>query len=852
MLPVVAPVSNRGPAPRLQAVFGLVALLLIVLGMVTWWNTNRLVDAALWVEHTRDVMADLDSLVLSLKDAESSQRGYIITGLPSYLEPYRADEASFDPTLGRLRQLLADNPDQARNLQRLQQLVSERRSILKKDLELRDQAGIEAAAASIASGEGKERMEAIRSLVGQMQSNERLLLHERRTNTANLGRIAVVTVSLGAVLLFAFLAAIWILVRRDLTHRHDAEDRLRTTLQSIGDAVIATDAHGRVTFLNPVAEQLTGWAAADAHGRNASEIFRIVNQATRAELESPIRRVLREGMVVELANHTILISKTGAEHPIADSGAPIRGDGGELGGVVLVFRDITDARRTEQDLQRLASIVASSEDAIVGEDLDGTVTAWNAAAERLFGYSAAEMIGRSTALLEPADLQGNTQKILARIRDGERVLQFDSHRRRKDGTSVAVSVSVSPILGADGRIIGASKIARDITERKQAEGDLRAAKEAAEAANRSKDRFLAVLSHELRTPLTPALAAAQTLEGTAGLPEDLSNALRLIRRNIELEALLVDDLLDLTRIAHGKIELRREPVDLHSAIESVIEICRSDSHARRQSLTLDLRAGEHHADADSARLQQVLWNLLKNAIKFTGDGGRVEVATDNPRPGVARIRVIDTGIGLNNHLLDRIFEPFEQATHGENTRYGGLGLGLSISRTLVELHGGTIRAESAGEGKGTTFVVELPAHLEKRLARPDRPSGGARASRPPLAILVVEDHADTAASLSQLLESEGHSVRTAASVAEAEALFREGPCDLLITDLGLPDASGHELLGRLRRVRPVPAVVLSGYGMDADVAASRAAGFLEHLTKPINIRRLLHIIDRVSQSGPAS
>jgi PAS domain S-box-containing protein len=851
MLGVVAPASTRGPSPRVQTIFGLVALLLLALGGVTWWNTSRLVDAALRVEHTRSVMADLDFLFLSLKDAESSQSGYLITGLPSYLEPYQTAEASFGPTLDRLHQLVADNREQERNLQRLAQLVSERRAILKENIDLRDRNGIEAAAAAIASGAGKEKMDEIRALIGRMQSNERLLLHERSTNTASLARVAIVTVALGAVVFFGLLVAIWTLIRRDLAHRDAAEEKLRTTLRSIGDAVIATDAKGRVTFLNPVAERLTGWAAPDADGRDASEIFRIVNETTRAEVESPIRRVLREGAIVGLANHTTLIGRTGEEYPIADSGAPIRGDRGEINGVVLVFRDITETRRTEQDLQRLAAIVASSEDAIVGEDLDGTVTAWNASAERLFGYSAAEMVGRSTALLEPVELEGNTQGILAKIRSGERVLQFDSLRKRKDGTTVPVSVSISPILGDEGRVIGASKIARDITERKQAEMALRAAKESAETANRAKDRFLAVLSHELRTPLTPALATAQILERRAGLPEDLAKALRLIRRNIELEALLVDDLLDLTRIAHGKIELRREPVDLHAAIESVAEICRSDSYARRQSLTFDLRAGEHHAEADSARLQQVLWNLLKNAIKFTGDGGRIEMATDNPNPGVVRIRVIDTGIGLSPHLLDRIFEPFEQATQGESTRYGGLGLGLSISRTLVELHGGAIRAESAGEGKGTTFVVELPAHLEKRVAQPDRPTGGVRVTRPPLAILVVEDHADTAASLAQLLESEGHSVRTAASVAEAEALFRDGPCDLLITDLGLPDASGHELLGRLRQVRPVPAIVLSGYGMDSDVAASRAAGFLEHLTKPINIRRLLHVIDRVSQAGPA-
>jgi PAS domain S-box-containing protein len=972
----------REPRFRLSlgAGFGVVTVLLAVLGLVTYWNTSRLIEASRLVEHTRDVIGQLEVLFSSLKDAEAGQRGYVITGLPSHLEPYKSAVATVRPTLNQIGRLTSDNPAQHDRAVRLGGLVSEKLALLQNNIDLRDRAGIEAAAAGIATGTEKATMEQIRALIGQMQAEERGLLQTRSADTKTTARTAIVTLSLGTALLFTFLGLIWALLRLDLLKRHAAEEELRqseaelrTTLRSIGDAVIATDRTGKITFVNPVAERLTGWSEEEAAGRDPREVFRIVHEVTRAEVESPIFRALREGAVAGLADHAILVARDGTERPIADSGAPIRDERGEVNGVVLVFRDITATRQAERDLQRLASIVSSSSDAIVGEDLDGSVTAWNDAAERLFGYSAEEMIGGSTARLETPELKGNTAKILERIRKGERVQQFDTTRVRKNGQTVAVSVSWSPIRDAEGTIVGASKIARDITKRKEAERALQAseegfrtlsdavtslvwvcndrgeaeylnhrwyeytglssaeslgngwlnvihpddaaqyletwrkcvetgvrceiearyrradgayrwfvarasrieigasplwigtstdiddlkntaaalseAKEAAEQANQAKDRFLAILSHELRTPLTPALASAQVLETRADLPADLRQLARVIRRNVELQALLVDDLLDLTRIAHGKIELRREAADLHVLIESVADICRSEVLAKRQRLELSLRAEEHHAEADSARMQQVLWNLLKNAIKFTGESGSITVTTQNPAPGTLRIRIADTGIGIDAAVLDRIFEPFEQGTARSSHRQSGLGLGLSISKTLVDLHGGTVRAESAGLGQGAVFTVDLPTFQERRLAAPAGLPGGVQRPRQTLSILVVEDHADTAEALSQLLGMEGHSVKTAGSVAEAIAAFRDQGFDLLITDLGLPDGSGHDLLSALRRIRPVQGIVLSGYGMDSDLEMSKAAGFVDHLIKPVNVRRLLHAIDRLGRGA---
>ena len=683
---------------------------------------------------------------------------------------------------------------------------------------------------------------------------------------AVLARTALGSLTLGALLLIGFLGLIWALIRLDLLKRRAAEDelrvneaRLRTTLRSIGDAVLAADTGSRITFMNPVAEKLTGWSEKEAVGEDSRRVFRVFHETTKSEVENPIIKALQENTPVGLASGTILISQDGTERPISASGAPIRDETGEVSGAVLVFRDITERRQAERDLRRLAAIVSSSEDAIVGEALDGTITAWNAAAERLFGYSASEVIGRSIDLLEPAGPEDATGVTLMRIHKGERVQHYDTTRKRKDGQRVSVSISVSPILDANGRIIGASKIARDISERKRSELALRAsataleaAKKAAEEANQAKDHFLATLSHELRTPLTPALASAQVLERRRDLPPDIRPAIELIRRSIELEALLVDDLLDLTKIARGKIELRRESVDLHAVIQSVADICRSEILAKRQTLAVDLKATEHHSEADSARIQQVLWNLIKNGVKFTSAHGSITVRTENPEPGRIRIAVTDTGAGIRPDMLARIFEPFEQGPSAVMPRHGGLGLGLSISKTLVELHGGAIRAESSGEGLGATFTVELSAFLERRFVPAARVSEGTAALlRKPLSILVVEDHTDTANALAQLLDSEGHAVQTAGTVADAIGLFRDRPFDLLITDLGLPDGSGHELLGQLRQIRPTRGIVLSGYGMDADIARSAVEGFDDHLIKPVNIRRLITAIARIAESiGP--
>ncbi len=420
--------------------------------------------------------------------------------------------------------------------------------------------------------------------------------------------------------------------------RAEANERwLSAVLSSIGDAVIATDGQGRVSFTNPVARSLTGWAEDEAKGKPLEDVFAIVSEDDRRPVEPPVARVIREGVVVGLANHTALIARDGTERPIADSAAPIKDHEDKIVGVVLVFRDVTDERRHEQERECLL---------------------------------AAEQVARSEA----------------------------------------------------------------------------------ESANRAKDRFLAVLSHELRTPLTPVLIAASSLleQGDRSLDPSVRSVLEMVQRNVELESRLIDDLLDVSRIARGRLVLDLKTVDVHLAIRDCVEICRDETSAAGLDVVLDLAARDHHVKGDHARLMQVVWNLVRNAARFTPGGGTLSIRTSNtPGPGDEQgtggpgpahrliVEFTDTGIGIDPAIHDRIFEPFYQGDADVRRRPEGLGLGLAISRSIAEAHGGRLSLQSPGPGQGSTFRLELgtvPADATtspEPIRPPSNPPGRSRAERPP-------------------------------------------------------------------------------------------------------------------------
>lgn len=365
-------------------------------------------------------------------------------------------------------------------------------------------------------------------------------------------------------------------------------------------------------------------------------------------------------------------------------------------------------------------------------------------------------------------------------------------------------------------------------------------------ASKAKDHFLAALSHELRTPLTPVLMCAASLEQEATLQPEFREQLGMMRRNVELEARLIDDLLDLTRISHGKLELHLGIADIHSLLNHTEQIVRSEARGKGVHLRLALDAGEHHVTGDSARLHQVFWNVLKNAIKFTPAGGRITAQTANPAAGRIRLEVCDTGIGIDQDILSSVFAPFVQGG-GERTSTG-LGLGMSISKTVVEMHGGTIRADSDGIGKGAMFTVELntvSAAVEGSVSTAATPASAEGKYR----LLVVEDHQPTLDVLARLLRKKGHDVVTANTVEAALQCASRGRFDLVISDIGLPDGNGVDLMVQLTRDYGLRGIALSGYGMDADFARTKNAGFLAHLVKPVDFERLSRVLDQAARAA---
>jgi signal transduction histidine kinase/CheY-like chemotaxis protein len=439
-------------------------------------------------------------------------------------------------------------------------------------------------------------------------------------------------------------------------------------------------------------------------------------------------------------------------------------------------------------------------------------------------------------VLHPEDVQRCIDVWTAAVRGGSeysieyRLLRASDHTYRWHlGRGLAMR-------DKDGRIVKWFGTCTDIHDQKTAEAQLA-------AANNAKDQFLAVLSHEMRTPLMPVLTTVESLQKESGLSAEMAEGLDIIRRNVELEARLIDDLLDLTRIARGKLQLNFDTVDLHEIIRRAMQICAIDIVGKKLTTTLDLSASRHHVRGDTARLQQVFWNLIKNAVKFTPQGGHVTIHSYDDPAGCMRTQVTDTGIGIEPEAIGRIFDAFEQADRSVTRQFGGLGLGLAITKALVDLHGGKLTASSPGPHRGSTFTLELrpttapraapqPAHAPPADGQPHPPR------RQSIRILLVDDHRDTSRAMARLLVRMGYNVKTADTVRSALAVANQHPFDLLISDIGLPDGSGLELMRQLLAQRPIKGIALSGFGMEEDVQRSKAAGFYEHLTKPINFNRL--------------
>jgi PAS domain S-box-containing protein len=503
-------------------------------------------------------------------------------------------------------------------------------------------------------------------------------------------------------------------IARDITEQKRAQERFRVTLASIGDAVIATDEKGRITFMNEVAAKLTGWPEAAALGQPLDDVFRIVNETTRRIVESPVTMALREGVVVGLANHTVLLARHGEEFPIDDSAAPIRGAAGQLIGVVLVFRDVRERRVAEIAANRLAAIVESSDDAIVSKNLQGIVQTWNPGAERIFGYTEAEMIGQSITRVIPDDRLDEEQQILARFQRGERVDHFQTVRRRKDGALVDISLTVSPIRNEEGEIVGASKIARDITALREAQAQLEAHARHLEARVRERtarleemvaelEAFSYSLSHDMRAPVR-AIQSFTEIVLTENGPQ-LGDSAEYLRKVISAAARmdrLIQDVLAFARLS--RTEIKVVPLDVDKLVRDILH---ERPELQEPKADVQIEGRLQPMLGHDASLTQCLTNLLDNAVKFVAPRTKAQVRISSQTVGdKVRLCVRDNGIGIEPETQRRLFAIFQRAETA--TRYQGTGVGLAIARKAAERMNGTIGIDSL-PGQGSTFCIELPA-----------------------------------------------------------------------------------------------------------------------------------------------
>ena len=666
----------------------------------------------------------------------------------------------------------------------------------------------------------------------------------------------------------------------DITERKRAEmaaaaqrEWFRVTLRSIGDAVIACDREGIVTFVNPVAEQLTGWPAAEAIGRPLATVFRILNENTREPVENPVDKVLRRGVVLGLANHTALIARDGMERPIADSAAPIHAEDGSIQGVVLVFHDVTKERRAAdavaEQREWFETTLESIGDAVIATDVRGHIAFMNPVAEYLTGWRLDQVRGRDCQevfRIANEKTRASVESPVGRVLREGNVVGLANHTVliASNGTERPIDDSGSPIRSRDGRVVGVVLVFRDVSERRAADREKQAAmlererlleserfaRSDAERANRLKDEFVATVSHELRTPLNAIVGWVHVLQQGTGDDKTVARGLDVIARNARMQTQLISDLLDMSGILSGKIRLDVQAVDVEPVIDAALETIRSSAEEKR--IVLERRVEPlPPVVGDPARLQQVIWNLLSNAVKFTPEGGRVTLVMHRVGSHV-EIVVTDTGIGIRAEFLGHLFERFRQSDSSVTRRYGGLGIGLSIVKQLVELHGGSVTAESDGEGKGASFRVRLPiSEARGRGGRHEagedaceRIAGVAAERLKQLRVLVVEDQADTRDLIVRLLEECEAVVSVASTGAEALTRLSTGSFDMLISDIGLPGMDGYALMERVRdspesRLARIPAIALTAFAQPEDRTRALRAGYQAYLVKPTDPAELI-------------
>jgi PAS domain S-box-containing protein len=960
--------------PVLLIAFGLLTAAIVINGAVTYRSVDALHSDTQTITHTHEVLKSLAKVISLAKDAETGQRGYVITQEKTYLEPYLAATAAIDEEIDELEKLTASSAFHQAELPKLRQAWAAKLGELEQTIAKVDADDLAGAQELVNTDSGKQAMDALRAQVERMTNREQahreeLLAHARETYRRSAwSSLAGNVVGIGA------LAAFFLVLRRHLAARqrdaaviYEQGERFRTTLASIGDAVMTVDTRARVTYLNAVAEELTGWKCDEAQGRSMHEVFNIVNETTRAPAENPVDRVLREGITVGLANHTILISKKGLERAIDDSAAPIRNAEGRIEGVVLVFRDVAERRKTERQLAisqaRKTAILESAMDAILTIDAEGKLITFNPAAEKMFGRRREEVVGRDMAelivpegerdafrrglthflvtgdgpilgkrierkalratgeefpvdvavtpikteaelfftgyvrdlteqkraeealreaeqqfrtladtipqlawmaqpdgslfwfnqrsldftgrtldelkgwkwegLLDPREAPHVLKKFRASVASGDD-WEDTFQLRRHDGEMRWHLGRMHPIRDDHGKIVRWFGTNTDVTDQIEAANELRALAADLSEADRRKDVFLATLAHELRNPLAPIRNALSVLKHRRDDSQAFDETREMLERQVQQMVRLIDDLLDLSRISRNRIELRKEDAILSEVIDHAVETCRPVVDEAEHALIVDVPAEPIHLHADKVRVAQIVANLLNNSAKYTERGGEIRL-TARAQGGQAIISVKDNGIGIPREMLGHVFDMFTQIDPSLERAQGGLGIGLTLVKRLVEMHGGAIDAQSEGPGRGSEFVVRLPI-APPRNGAPQPAPAVVDADPPRRKILVVDDNRDSAKSLAMLLKLRGHEVHTAFDGMEAFTAAESVQPEVVLLDIGLPKLNGYEVARKIREQpwgESIVLVALTGWGQDEDRRKSKEAGFDHHFVKPV-------------------
>jgi PAS domain S-box-containing protein len=634
---------------------------------------------------------------------------------------------------------------------------------------------------------------------------------------------------------------------------------MRATLEATNDAILVTDSQGLVTHFNEQFVRIWRLPRGSFESRQHRELL----QFTSLQFDDP-EAFLERVNEIYASSQEISDELWLSDGRIIERFSKLQSIDDDVIGRVWSFRDVTQQKHADQLKARLAAVVESSDDAIISKNLNGIIATWNAGAQRTFGYTADEAIGQPVLMLIPPDRAHEEEEILSRLRRGQHIEHYETERVCKDGVRIHVSLTVSPIKDSNGVVIGASKIARDITERRRAEEALRhaaeereelldaerAARSEAERVSLMKDEFLATLSHELRTPLNAILGWAQVLVLEKSDPADVQRGLDAIQRNARAQTQLIEDLLDMSRIISGKVRLDVQWTDLAGIIDAALDSVRPSAEAKgiRIRRILDPKAGP--VSGDPTRLQQVVWNLLTNAIKFTPKGGSVDVLLERVNSHV-EITIHDSGMGIEPEFLPLVFERFRQADSSSTRSFGGLGLGLSIVKNLVELHGGSIRAKSAGAGQGATFIVSLPLAPIRGNEKREHPTTEkapafdyTQIDLTGVKVLVIDDEPDARALVSRVLTHCHAEVAVGGSAAEGLEIIQTFLPDVLLSDIGMPQTDGYEFIRQVRRLAPerggrTPAIALTAFARSEDRTRAMMAGYQVHISKPIEPQELV-------------